>query len=237
MMGLSTFRELWPKQMAEPCLLDNDVILKVATYSLNGAATSCLKFEGELPAMLGVGRFVLRQKVTKARHFKQPQRVVADLEILFEALQTIEPTEDEVELAADLEAAARQSGGAFDTGEAQLFAILLSRGSPALVTGDKRAIAAAAVLDIAEAAGRVVCLEQLLRCIAKKIPTDALRQLVCAEPQADRALSSCFACSSADSTELDSQALLAALGSYIGYLRQQSGALLMEDHDVLALAS
>jgi hypothetical protein len=68
------------------------------------------------------------------------------LEVRLGNLQVIEPTESEIELAADLEKTARQLGGAFDVGEAQLFAVLLTRGSPALVTGDKRAISAASAL-------------------------------------------------------------------------------------------
>lgn len=223
--------------MPEPCLVDNDVVLKIAAFGLNGAALCCLMSERELPAMLGVGRFVVRRKAAKASRFKQLERIAADLEALLGNLQVIEPTEAEIDLAADLEDKARQLGGGFDVGEAQLFAVLLTRGSPALVTGDKRAIVAASALDITDAEGRIVCLEQLFGCIAQAVPTGVLRQQVCAEPQADRALSSCFACASADSTDLDLHTLLEALGSYVAHLRGQSGALLMDGRDISALSA
>ncbi|MBL6431683.1 MAG: hypothetical protein HPM95_13135 [Alphaproteobacteria bacterium] len=113
--------------MPEPCLLDNDVVLKVAAYSLNGAAIGCLTSERVFPAILGVGKFVVRRKAANANRFKQPERITADLEFLLDKLQVIEPTETEIELAADLEETARQLGEAFDAGEAQLFAVLLTR--------------------------------------------------------------------------------------------------------------
>lgn len=223
--------------MPEPCLIDNDVVLKVAAYGLGRTVVNSLTFQREPPAMLGVGRFVVRGKVAKAQRFNQTDRIAADLEALLDSLQVIEPNAAEIELAADLEAAARHLGGDFDVGEAQLFAVLLSRGSPALVTGDKRAIAAANGLDIAAAARRVVCLEQLLICVAQIVPIDALRRLVCAEPKADRALSSCFGCASADSTELDLRTLLEALGSYVEHLRGLSGNLLIDEEVLLAFST
>lgn len=223
--------------MPEPCLVDNDVVLKVAAYGLNRVAIGCLTPEDEAPAMLGVGRFVVRRKAAKASRFRQPDRVAADLEALLVSLRVIEPSVDEIELAADLETTARKLGGALDVGEAQLLAVLLTRGSPALVTGDKRAIATVGTLDLAAAVGRIICLEQLIGCIAQAVPTEELRRQVCAEPHADRALSSCFACTSADSTELDLHALLGALGSYIDNLRGQSGTLLMDGRDLSALTT
>jgi hypothetical protein len=73
--------------MPEPYLVDNDVVLKIAAFGLNGAALCCLMSERELPAMLGVGRFVVRRKVAKASRFKQLERIAADLEALLGNLQ------------------------------------------------------------------------------------------------------------------------------------------------------
>mgnify|MGYP001791267384 CR=1 FL=1 len=136
MMQLTISNGSWQILMPEPCLVDNDVVLKVAAYGLYGAAIGCLTHESELPAMLGVGRFVVRRKAAKANRFRRPDRIATELEALLGSLQVIEPTDDEIELAADLETAARKLDGALDVGEAQLLAVLLTRGSPALVTCD-----------------------------------------------------------------------------------------------------
>lgn len=223
--------------MGEPYLVDNDVVLKVAAYSLNDEILFCLTSNGAAPAIIGVGRFVVRRKAASKERFKRPDRVTAVAKSLLDELQVVEPTQSEVELAADLEAEARHLGGGFDVGEALLFAILLTRGSPALVTGDKRAIAAASDLDTASASGRIICLEQLVSCFARIIPPDQLRRKICSEPLTDRALSNCFACASVDVSKLELSAVLAALESYIDHIRRRSGNLLMHNADVLALAS
>lgn len=223
--------------MNELCLVDNDVVLKVAAYDLKFATFSSLKRFDEPPAMLGVGRFVVRRKVVKSQRFKHPKKVAAVLESLLEDLQFVEPTEAEIEIAAEFEEAALRLGGAFDVGEAQLFAILVSRRSPALVTGDKRAIEAARTLEIDEAKGRIVCFEQLIAHLLTSVPVEEMRSKVCEEPRTDRALSICFACANLGTAGLQEDEALAGLMSYIRHTRRQSGELLMQDADISSLAS
>jgi hypothetical protein len=220
--------------MPEPCLLDNDVVLKVAAYGLNDPMLELLTLEDQAPAMLGVGRFVVRQKTVR---FQSPDLVASSLEELLDRLQVIEPTEAEIELAADFEAAALQTGDAFDTGEAQLVAVLVSRSSPALVTGDKRAIEALANLSVTAAFNRIICLEQMFSNLVRRGSISDLRAKVCSKPLVDQALTNCFACASLGIIELNADAAISALGSYVDYLRQRSKVVLMANSDVLALTA
>ena len=223
--------------MPEPCLIDNDVVLKIAAYGLHEYAIGTLKVAGAKPAMLGVGRFVVRKKVTNKEKFHNPEAAESSAAEFLKALQVVEPTDVEIELAADLEARAVELGESFDTGEAQLLAVLLTRKSPALVTGDKRAIQAISKLEEPTAHGRGICLEQLIAHLTTVVPVEILRDHVCGEPVVDKAMTNCFACSSMGCFDLDLKTLLAALNSYIEDLRANSNGVLVANYDVLSLTT
>ena len=113
----------------------------------------------------------------------------------------LEPTEPEAILAADLELMAQTACLAWDAGESQLCAMLITRMVPALLTGDKRAISALERLVALEprtagAAGKIYCLEQLVTLALGKLAIDTVRVAVCRKPIVDRALAICFSCSS-----------------------------------------
>jgi uncharacterized protein YhhL (DUF1145 family) len=223
--------------MPEPCLLDNDVVLKIATFQQNHAFLDLLTIEGKLPAILGVGAYVVRQKASQSKRFQDPQKVKASVYSLLDGLEMIEPTEQEVELAADFEASAMSAGGAFDAGEAQLLAILLLRNSPVMATGDKRAVEASSHLKIPKALNKMVCLEQIMIRLMHACDLTLVRAAVCAEPSTDKAISNCFACTSFGLYELELAAALEALQSYVNHLRQNSGEMLIKDEAFLALTT
>jgi len=223
--------------MAKSCLLDNDVVLKVAAYGLNGPVLEVLTVGGEAPAILGVGRYVIRQKARRKDRFQHPERIIIFVNDFLNCLQVIEPTEQEIELAADFEASALHIGGAFDTGKAQLLAILVKRVSPALVSGDKRAIRAAASLNVPTASNKFVCLEQIVKCLVMRVPINVLCGNICAEPSVDRALSICFTCARPEAADVDINNVSQALQSYISNLRELSADMLMSDEFVSALAT
>ena len=62
------------------------------------------------------------------------------IEYLIGNVTLLNPTPQEISLAANLEEAAAKCAVELDTGESQLVAILLQRSGPLLLTGDKRAI-------------------------------------------------------------------------------------------------
>lgn len=223
--------------MPEPCLLDNDIVLKVAAFELIDDVLSLLTIDGERPAILGVGRFVVVRKAGRSLRFQDSLAVVASVEAFLDQLNVVEPSDDELELAADLEATGMQEGVDFDAGEAQLLAVVLNRSTPAMATGDKRAVIAMFKLGIPETFGKVICLEQLLIVLLERWVTDELRAKVCAEPSADRAISSCFACASISTTATAAGSIDLGLQSYIADLRAKSGPVLMLDGTVRSLAS
>jgi hypothetical protein len=102
--------------------------------------------------------------------------------------------------------------------------MLFKRELAALITGDKRAIEAMAVIAPAIAAQRVVCLEQLLAAILTAVGLGAIRPRICAEPQVDRAVATCFSCLRQAVDEAD---VAAGLSSYIGHLDRSAPGVLV----------
>jgi hypothetical protein len=150
-------------------------------------------------------------------------------------LSLIEPDDDELAAAADLEAEAIRRDLELDGGESQLLAILVNRRCSLLVTGDKRAIAAMASVAIAQAGGRVACLEQLMSQILTLYGADSVQPRVCAEPNVDRAITSSFACSSRVVPEAAD--LLVGLKSYIADLDRSAPGVLIQGHDLTSVAA
>ncbi len=139
----------------------------------------------------------------------------------------LEPSPEEAALAAELEYEAQRANLSLDSGESQLCAIVLKRNVSWLLTGDKRAIAALESLSAqmsfgAALAKRIVCLEQLfLRLLV--LNAKALAMAVCNEPNLDKALTMCFACSSGTAT---ADSIKEGLISYVGDLRKSAATLL-----------
>lgn len=214
--------------MSEPPVdvaLDNDVILKAVGYGIDAEL-----WAGRRPGVLGAARFVLDAAVGRGRMAGDEAEVRDALRRFFEDVDVLEPNDEEVALAAELQLTAQERTLALDTGEAQLAAIVVNRSQDALETGDKRAIAAFEGLlsigaPIGHLAGRVWCLEQLiLRLLVDQATLEAVRAGICAEPNLDRALSICFACASGRG--LDVAGVSAALRSYIADLRNAAPSIL-----------
>lgn len=212
--------------MTESVLLDNDVILKVCAYRRHAEILAITSISDIPPAILGIARFTLRSRLTDKSGLTDPDGAMAALQELLDKIILVEPSMEEIELASELEEMATAKSYEFDTGESQLVAVLIRRGAPLLVTGDKRAIVAINGIGVAEAEERIACLEQLIAEMLNMVPHSDIRRNVCAEPTADKALTACFACS-ADAVEADD--ILIGLNSYIGHLRKGSGSTLVSD--------
>ena len=215
--------------MASPVLLDNDVVLKTACYSLAEEALVAMTREGTPPAMLGVGRYVVLGRIKRDRRIRDSRRANEALTAILESIALLEPNEAELAIAADFEAEANRRDLELDGGESQLLAILESRSSPALVTGDKRAIIAIAAVAMKLAAGRIGCLEQLMAHLTRAVGLEVVRARICAEPDVDRAISICFGCAR-DGSELAD--VMAGLTSYIGHLSKQAPGVLVPGDDL-----
>lgn len=182
--------------------------------------------------VLGAARFVVRNRIHRAQ-VPQPDVRVAAFEAFLASVESLEPTDEEIALAAELEEVAARHVLELDAGESQLVAVLQLRLLSKVITGDKRAIAAtsgllAAGAPIGGVKGRLVSLEQLAVSLLVDYGAGALRGAVCAAPSVDRTLTICCSC---QSQGVDQSQILDGLSSYIGSLRNQSGAVLHPDND------
>ncbi|WP_192249527.1 hypothetical protein [Mesorhizobium silamurunense] len=210
--------------MSDGFYLDNDVVLKTCSYGA-GAELVELSTTGNLaPAILALARFTLRSRVERSRVLVDAQNASAQLDAILAQLRFLEPTPEEVEIAADFEAAATKANLSFDAGESQLVAMLMARGGVALVSGDKRAAKAMSVV-VPELERRLVCLEQVLHSIIARFGLEPLRSSVCREKSSDRAVTNCFQCSS---QQVEAPSVLQALESYLRSLRSETGRLLVK---------
>ncbi len=221
--------------MLEAVLLDNDVILKMCAYASAARLLQLTTLANQPPVILEVASFALRSQIQRSRSISDKEGAASQLALVLSTVHKVEPTDQEVGLAAELEEQAQQRALELDPGESQLVAVLLVRGSPLLITGDKRALNALASVAPKEAGGRMACLEQAMAsAIAGEGNLAALRSAVCACPQIDRAVTNCFACSSESVTI---EAVMEGLRSYVGALRAQAGRLLIGSDDLVAIPS
>lgn len=221
--------------MPERALVDNDVALKISCYGLVDETVSAITIEGVAPAMLGVGRFVIRGRLAKARNIADAAKATAAFERLLGAISAVEPDEAELSLAADLEAEANRRDLELDGGESQLLAMLARRGCALLLTGDKRAISAIAATAAELAASRIACLEQLMGELVARGNASAARRGVCAEPHVDRAVTACFGCSRLAPPTADEVA--EGLASYVRHLDRAAPGVLLPGIDLAGIAA
>jgi hypothetical protein len=203
--------------MPERVLLDNDVVFKAVSYRLGKALVDATTYEGVPPSIVKVAEYTLRDIARRSKQIENKQGVQAELESTLEDIQRLEPTEEEVLLAADFEQKARDLALELDGGESQLFAILLSRNARLMVTGDKRAVRALELISPLEGYRRVACFEQLIAAIIKVLGHSKVRTKICGEPRTDKAMTMCFSCglSTAAPENIDE-----GLKSYINSIRQ-----------------
>jgi len=182
--------------------LDNDVLIKTSIYG-NGrhllhhcCGEDC---NGENVILL-TAKWVCRRAL---EHHIRDGRATLDAQAYFEEmlcdLVEVEPSAQEISLAAELEERALELGLELDTGESQLAAFCAIRGGT-LVTGDKRAIAALqamlpAMSELDTLRGSVACLEQAIGSIVAHTSGPAVRAAICSVPATDRSLTSAMECS------------------------------------------
>lgn len=220
--------------MGEGILLDNDVVLKVCAYGSHNETVTLTTNDGMPPGMLAIGRFTLRSRLKHHRFLSDIAASDHAFRELLATIRLVDPTEQEIQLAAEIEERAAALSLEFDTGESQLLAILLVREGKLLVTGDKRAVQALHGVGVAAVEGRIACLEQLIASLLAHCDLTILRDHVCAEPEADKALTACFACSA---SSVGTEDVLAGLRSYSNHLRSSTGALLLSSDDLSAIVA
>lgn len=214
--------------MANRLLVDNDVLKKLAVFHLFPPLLKAFEGKTDGVYILGAAIFVLEKAIQRSKSIKNPAAAIANLQDLVAECTKIEPSNEELVLAADLEDAGQRMSLPFDTGESLLFAILISRAQTRLITGDKRALGAVPLVCddhlLMGMSARVACFEQTLASIMAAIGAEACGHQVCEEPLADRAAAICFGCSAGG---YSAAAASAALHSYIEALRKECFPLLV----------
>lgn len=215
--------------------LDNDIVIKSCQFAITEDLLNVLRPIGS-PHILSVSAYVIPKRVATKKGLSNLQRITDDCAALLAELIKVEPTDEEINLAADFEDRARAMQLELDVGESQLLAILISRQSQLMVTGDKRAISAAEVFIEArpECRHKIACFEQILLEILRYKDAGALRTNICAEAVADKAISICFSCQQACVRQDD---VFEGLKSYIGAVRGKAAESLVISDDLSALSS
>ena len=209
--------------MSDGLYLDNDVVLKICAYGAAARLIELCTCATLPPAILGLARFTLRSRIERSKLLVDVANAKSNLDIALAGVRLLEPMPEEVETAADFEAAASAANLSLDAGESQLIAMLLNRGGLAFVTGDKRAAkAVCAVLPKIEQ--KLVCLEQVLQTMIEDDGLYPIREAVCRERASDRAVTNCFQCSS---NAVHVSSVVAGLESNTRALRSDTGDVLV----------
>lgn len=110
-------------------LVDNDVLLKAVSYGL--AHELLGQF---LVGVLGAAQYVVRKKVQSQQcGDTRKNRILDQFHGFMEVCIVVEPTDEELTMAADFELAAQRQAVPLDSGESQLCAVLLHRALPELL--------------------------------------------------------------------------------------------------------
>ena len=213
--------------MAEAAL-DNDVLIKLAAYRLLADGLEALGGANDV-GVLGAAKFVVPSAIARSGdRIVDKEGAIAAWHAVVNIVEDLEPTEEEVAIAALIERHASRRGLSLDTGESQLFAMTIERQIKRVVTGDKRAITAAdnlrADVDLIEQLdGRVVCLEQVVERLVELLGSQYVRGAICQERGADRSLTISMSCGVAAGGAPFS---LDGLHSYIADIRKNAESLL-----------
>lgn len=208
---------------------DNDILYKGARYGLLRPMLEAMRWSEGL-GILGAAKFIVRRKVAKRPPGRGAEVALSEFEEAIKHLTVLEPSIEEVRVASGLEQAAQSLGVELDAGESQLCAIVIHRSLRLLLTGDKRAIAAIHKLvvsghaDAVHLRDRIACLEQVFLSLLAKENEEAIRHLVCAEPDVDRTLCICFACSAACARKAE---IAEGLLSYVSALQGAAPGILV----------
>lgn len=207
--------------------VDNDVLIKLAAFRLFEGGLALLGGSDEV-GVLGAARYVVPSAIARNGRIADREGAIASWREVADALEPLEPSADELDLAVTMEEFAARGGLPLDPGESQLIAISILRPMARLVTGDKRAIAAAETLrsevpELTSLDGHVICFEQIIERLIAILGDAVVQEAVCAEPNADRAVAICMGCASAAYETASSDE---GLASYISDLRTYAPSLL-----------
>jgi hypothetical protein len=214
--------------VALDAVADNDVLIKGAAYGFLIELVEAVVSAVESVGILGAARFVVMKRLEKHSGLQDRTAALDHWKLFLERAEALEPTNDEIELSIVIEEMALRQHQPLDSGESQLCAVAIKRELDLVLTGDKRAIAAAEnllpnVAELVVLGQRMMCLEQAAAYLVAKQGAVPTRRSVCAEPHIDLTLRICFECAS---LRLRPEFYPDGLHSYIEDLRRQAPTLL-----------
>ena len=196
------------RQILPDTFVDNDVIIKTCVYGvLDNIAEALHRPPIEL-GILASAVFVLSPVLKKREIYPSSLS-------FFRTVSVVEPSDDEIMLAAAIEEDAMKRNLEVNTGESLFTAIAASRNGR-LVTGDKRAIRGLAALSrhsspCSSLQCRAITLESTMASLLATLEFALVRNAVCTNPRTDLAISACFMCHQG---HCSADEVLAALSSY-----------------------
>lgn len=204
-------------------LIDTDVLFKLSIYDFFSALVESPPPNMGDPAILAASRFVAAKKIQKKLP-NSSSTILRSLNAAVEQLAILEPTEEETEIAENLERAAALLNLNLDSGESQLCAMVLCRNLNGIFTGDKRAATAIETLNTMEPINgkleqKITGLEQLILWIAAHIKPEDMRDAICRHSGTDRSLESCFSCTA---RSFLAESAHEGLSSYINALSREA---------------
>ncbi|MCU7872090.1 MAG: hypothetical protein KZQ91_05035 [Candidatus Thiodiazotropha sp. (ex Lucinoma borealis)] len=209
-------------------LVDNDVLHKAAVYGLIRPLLNSIPLGIRCFYMLGAAKYIIRKKLQKRSPSRGAEAALEEFETEIARITELEPSDEEIKYAANLELLAQQINVALDVGESILCAVLTIRGYGYLLTGDKRAISAIQVLQQGNVPlhlnHKLVCLEQMFIWLVDEVGVEEVRAAVCPEIWIDKALSNCFSCLA---TNITVESCKEGLSSYISSLRKEAPSVLI----------
>jgi hypothetical protein len=209
--------------------IDTDFLNKGVCYGLMADLILVIPAASTDVGVLPFAKYVVRKLIRRTLSPERQEEALVRLDSVLVAAQSLEPTTDEARYAADLEYAAQEAKVDLDTGESILAAIVVMRGTPAFVTGDKRAIRALEVVlarrgESDRLRDRVAGLENLVHRLLTRGKAADIRTAICREPQIDGSLTQCFSCKS---NEVGPESWSEGLLSQINHLRGTAPSIMM----------
>src|SRR5262245_752495 len=138
MTHASTSAGSWVWAMADVVLIDNDIVLKTCCYDAVDQLIGCLYATARTLHVLGFIKYVLTKAIKKRVNIVNKERAAACIDRLLGRVALLEPSDEDLALAAEFEEAAQSCEVELDGGESQLLAVLIRRSATLLLTGDKR---------------------------------------------------------------------------------------------------
>lgn len=188
-------------------VFDNDICAKSAAYDLLTELLGLIESDPNSVGVLGAARFVL-PKLNLGVPAEQVEAFRARLGQFLDTAITLEPSDEERELALRFEETAQEIGAQLDFGESQLFAIACLRCIRTICTGDKRAIRGLEAMlshvhEVSKLENTVLSLEWIVFQILKSKDFDLVASKIRLCPDVDAAMKVCFGCEEKPTSEAD----------------------------------